>query len=250
MKHLSGQTVTKTLLWLSFAALLTISVPHVAWFFNEYEPANCLWVGYAAAISIDVVIGWLAYRGSESHAYRTYAFVVGLVALSWLGNYLFDLSHAPTQAGVWAITVAGGVTIGQITPFIVSSLPLLILAYTDMLRTLDTKPTPIALPATSHVEVTPETTLALPAPDLSLLFPFEQWVALPEQWTTLETTPNIEAPNLVGQALPTLLYPTVAANQTVAELLDEGKTLQQIADMRGVTTRTVQRQLVKERGVA
>lgn len=141
--RLTMNRVIRGFFWFAFAAFLAASIPHVAYFFRSFEPGASeqepYWwvVAYAIAISIDVTIFLLSLTVAQMQRRRAargvilsvWAFVLGLVLLSWYINYQYAqqfaspsmLSHAPT------LKVA---LIGNIDPLIASMFQVLALAYT------------------------------------------------------------------------------------------------------------------------
>ena len=143
------EQITKIIFWAAFVSFLLMSIPHVAWLFRFYEPKgdrfDGLWWGLSlgVALSIDVLICWLSYMRTEENqatrfdGFATWLFIILLALLSWFCNWLF----AEVQIGtdVWSITLGYGWTIGNLTPFIVSAMPIFILAYTYMSRRILSK---------------------------------------------------------------------------------------------------------------
>jgi hypothetical protein len=140
---LTMNTLIRGFFWFAFAAFLAASIPHVAYFFRAFEPTGSgmetYWwaVAYAIAISIDVTIFLLSLTVAQMQRrgqargvlLSVWAFVIGLVLLSWYINYTYAeqfasptmLAHTPT------IRVA---VIGNIDPLIASMFQVLALAYT------------------------------------------------------------------------------------------------------------------------
>src|SRR5712692_4660813 len=97
--------------WFAFAAFLSASIPHVAFFFRAYEPQgdgqDMLWwgVSFAIAVSIDITIFLLSVtvaglhrRGSAGRLIvSVWLFILGLTALSWLINWEYAQEFASTM---------------------------------------------------------------------------------------------------------------------------------------------------------
>ena len=139
---MTKERVTKGIFWLGFIAFLATSVPHVAWLYHIYEPENdVLWwiLAYAIAISIDVLIAWLSFvqsAGDRTANGVTWFFISCLCLLSWYANYLYSIAHSPTPVrDLWGMMLPfTGMSTGQVTPAIVSALPVFVIAYTFMLH--------------------------------------------------------------------------------------------------------------------
>lgn len=100
--------------WVAFAAFLSASIPHVAWFFSVFEPVNgpegwLYWaVSYGIAISIDVTtfllsmtVAGMAKQGKKkSLQVSVWLFIVALAMLSWWINGKYAIHFE--QAGVIA----------------------------------------------------------------------------------------------------------------------------------------------------
>jgi hypothetical protein len=155
-----AQTITKWLFWAAFGIFLAVSIPHIAWVFRQYEPQNAsVWVNgfwwvlaFGFAIAIDAMIGWLSYIksvvGVQTTASRgdglfVWVFILVLVAMSWYLNWVFSVAHDPSRPDMahkwWTAIVLSNweslptVTIGQMTPILLSALPVFIIAYTFIL---------------------------------------------------------------------------------------------------------------------
>jgi excisionase family DNA binding protein len=135
-----SQLITKIIFWLAFGAFLSVSIPHVAWMYHAYEPQDLpIWwvIAYAVAVGIDILVCWLSWiqsNGNRSDRAVTWVFIGLLAALSWYGNYLYSMAHNPAyQVNIWMIDLGFGVTTGQVTPVIVSAIPVFIIGYTYML---------------------------------------------------------------------------------------------------------------------
>jgi hypothetical protein len=154
-----AQNITKWLFWAAFGVFLAVSIPHIAWCFRQYEPDDAIWwvnicwnvLAYAYAIAIDAVIAWLSHIqsvvGAAAHKSKgdqvlTWCFLLALVALSWYFNWVFALAHDPAVPrgwNVWSYQLTdqwgsiAPITIGQLTPVLISALPVFIIAYTFIL---------------------------------------------------------------------------------------------------------------------
>ena len=136
------ERATKVFFWGAFSAFLAMSIPHIAFIFRFYEPHHdtfdlAWWVvSYGVAIGIDLLICWLSYSRSETHngsrfdGFITWGFIFLLAILSWYCNWLF--AELMTGIDVWSIPLFLGGTVGSITPFIVSAIPMFMIAYTYM----------------------------------------------------------------------------------------------------------------------
>jgi len=146
------QTATKVLFWGAFGIFLMVSIPHVAWVFRQYEPqdqgiAGFVWwvLAYGFAIAIDGVIGWLSHIKSEGTTGAdkgfVWGFIVVLVIMSWYFNWVFSMAHDPSKKtpDVWSFVLTNqmwfvpSITVGQLTPVVISALPVFIIAYTFIL---------------------------------------------------------------------------------------------------------------------
>jgi len=142
---LDTTTITKVIIWLGFCSFLSISIPHVAWLYQVYEPSNDFYAvvtSYGAAIGIDVMIAWLSFicaSGKVLDWVVTVVFILALCFLSQYANFLYAMAHNPiyNPSDVWNISVLGGLsTTGYLTPLIISAIPFFSLAYTFMLSRL------------------------------------------------------------------------------------------------------------------
>jgi len=152
MQQSKQQVATRVLFWSAFGIFLMVSIPHVAWVFRQYEPQDqgitgfVWWVlAYGFAIAIDGVIGWLSHIKSEgttkSDQSFIWGFIVVLVMMSWYFNWVFSMAHDPSQKkpDVWTFVLTSqmwfvpSLTVGQLTPVVISALPVFIIAYTFIL---------------------------------------------------------------------------------------------------------------------
>jgi len=146
------------ILWAAFFMFLSLSIPHLAWVFHQFEGTeskivtlgkvqiDLLWIEcYGVALGIDATVAALAYLlqlGLNSGFTKgiVWAFTVALSGLSWYLNYLFDMAHKPIQASVWNIGIAGGLTTtGYATPLVTSAVPVFLVAYTFIIDIVGNK---------------------------------------------------------------------------------------------------------------
>lgn len=146
------------LYWGSYATFQLNSIPHIAWVFHEYDEKSVngingffLWAfAYAAALAIDVTIGWLGHvialsdlktRWYEKWLYI--GFLIGLSSISWYFNWVFEMAHSPVVfngvTAVWDISLIDQLssmsqpTVGTITPILLSAMCVFVLSYTSIL---------------------------------------------------------------------------------------------------------------------
>src|SRR5271165_792733 len=141
--------ITKVIFWIAFAALLATSIPHVAWIYQVFEPGNSTVINlgifqlstvdlttYGIAIGIDVMAAWLTYTitlGGKKGNKSLWLFISVLVLFSWYCNYIYAQGHNPNfQGNIWDMQLAFGYTTGDITPILISAVPVLVIAYTVM----------------------------------------------------------------------------------------------------------------------
>ncbi len=153
MQQSKQQVATKVLFWSAFGIFLMVSIPHIAWVFRQYEPqdpgvAGFVWwvLAYGFAIAIDGVIGWLSHIKSEGTTWKDqgfiWTFIVVLVLMSWYFNWVFSEAHDPSKqvTNVWRYVLTNqlwflpSLTVGQLTPVVISALPVFIIAYTFILQ--------------------------------------------------------------------------------------------------------------------
>lgn len=147
---------TKIIFMIAVFSFLGVSIPHVAAIFRMYEPVahgtnDIAWnvCSFAAAAGIDILAGWLTLvmmnkdaRGRDKAIIWT--FIIALMVFSWYCNWLFDELHSPHPINVWAITIislpwAGSWTVDQLTPLVVSALPVFIVAYASIAHLVGVK---------------------------------------------------------------------------------------------------------------
>ena len=135
----------KGFFWFAFAAFLSASIPHVAYFFRAFEPQNAgqdlIWwgVSFAIAISIDITIFLLSVTVAElqrrgaagSLIVSVWMMLLGLTVLSWYINYTYA-QHFQTRAMVSStpLPLPRLGTIADINPLIASMYQVLVIAYT------------------------------------------------------------------------------------------------------------------------
>lgn len=153
----------QVVLWLSFAAFLFASLPHVAYFFATFEPQNqdgsisdyWWFVAYTLAIAIDVTAFLLSVnvavkmrRATAGKAFLAkiipallvfithWPFILVLVGFSWLVNFEhakeFHSTMLATAEMVQVNLLFWHGTIGDLNPVIASAFPVLAVAYTGM----------------------------------------------------------------------------------------------------------------------
>ncbi|GAC1394657.1 MAG: hypothetical protein NVS4B11_26670 [Ktedonobacteraceae bacterium] len=163
MQQSKQQIATKVLFWGAFGIFLMVSIPHIAWVFRQYEPqdpgvAGFMWwvLAYGFAIAIDGVIGWLSHIKSEGTTWKDqgfiWTFIVVLVLMSWYFNWVFSEAHDPSKqvTDVWRYVLTNqlwflpSLTVGQLTPVVISALPVFIIAYTFILQKVNAMKTTAA----------------------------------------------------------------------------------------------------------
>lgn len=151
------QIVTRTIFWGAFLMFLGMSIPHLAWVFHSYESVgdgqlDTLWwcLSYGIAVSIDMTIAWMSHTISTLQTKKevslSLTFISALVAISWYLNWIFSEAHDPVRSSIdvwheyalsqWWLFPA--ITVGQLTPIIISALPVFVIAYTYILAKLAT----------------------------------------------------------------------------------------------------------------
>jgi hypothetical protein len=147
---------TKIIFMIAVFSFLGVSIPHVAAIFRMYEPVakdmqDIAWnvCSFAAAAGIDILAGWLTLvmmnkdaRGRDKAI--IWAFIIALMVFSWYCNWLFDMLNSPHPVNVWSMTVInlpfiGIWTVDQLTPLIVSALPVFIVAYASIAHLVGVK---------------------------------------------------------------------------------------------------------------
>jgi hypothetical protein len=131
--------------WAAFAVFLAASIPHVAYFFNSFEPSTSPWswaVSYSIAISIDVTIyllSWTAFQRYRRYrswraVWQHWLLILLCTLFSWAMNWAYSKQfHSST-----ALSVAEQYApwLSNIFPFLASSFPLLGIVYTMMAETI------------------------------------------------------------------------------------------------------------------
>ncbi len=138
----------KYFFWIAFAVFLAASIPHVAYFFASFEPAQGpegIWwwaVSYAIAISIDVTVYLLSWTAFQRYRkYRTpkavwqhWLLIVMCTVFSWAVNWAYAKQfHSLTMLSS-AESAAPWLT--NVFPFMASAFPLLGIVYTMMAETI------------------------------------------------------------------------------------------------------------------
>ena len=163
MQQSKQQVATRVLFWSAFGIFLMVSIPHIAWVFRQYEPqdpgvAGFVWwvLAYGFAIAIDGVIGWLSHIKSVGTTWKDqgfiWTFIVALVLMSWYFNWVFSEAHDPSKQvlDVWSFVLTNqlwfvpSLTVGQLTPVVISALPVFIIAYTFILQKVNSMKTAAA----------------------------------------------------------------------------------------------------------
>ena len=138
----------KYFFWIAFAVFLAASIPHVAYFFASFEPAEGptgVWwwvVSYAIAISIDVTVYLLSWTAFQRYRrYRTpravwqhWLLIVMCTVFSWAVNWAYAKQFHNTTMLSAAETAAPWLT--GVFPFMASAFPLLGIVYTMMAETI------------------------------------------------------------------------------------------------------------------
>ena len=130
--------------WAAFAVFLAASIPHVAYFFNSFEP-NSSWswaVSYSIAISIDVTIyllSWTAFQRYRRYrswraVWQHWLLILLCTLFSWAMNWAYSKQFHSTSALSVAEQYAPWLT--NLFPFLASSFPLLGIVYTMMAETI------------------------------------------------------------------------------------------------------------------
>jgi hypothetical protein len=136
--------------WFTFAAFLAPSIPHIAYFFQSFEPdavglEAVVWsvVCYAIALSIDGTILWLsrcAAQGTAGKGYRGafWFFIAFLTALSWFLNWVYAVHHLASATAKLSGAIEGklfGIAflpLALVEPMVASMFPVLAIMFTFM----------------------------------------------------------------------------------------------------------------------
>ena len=131
--------------WFAFAAFLSASIPHVAYFFRAYEPVDAArdwlyWlISYGIAVSIDVTIFLLSVTVASMHRqqkrggliFSVWLFILGLAALSWYINYKYAQHFIDTgMVSPTSLSLPWLGTLPDVNPIIASAFQALAIAYT------------------------------------------------------------------------------------------------------------------------
>jgi hypothetical protein len=156
--HRNADRVLQIVLWGGFGAFLLASLPHVAYFFDAFEPNNFYWwiVAYALAASIDVTGFLLSYNVARKMRLATqgqpwgaaitnallvvvthWPFILVLVGFSWLVNYEHAVQFSNDMLSKLntmnlVIPWFGSIPFSSLNPIIASAFPVLAIAYTGM----------------------------------------------------------------------------------------------------------------------
>lgn len=143
MKKISR--ITYWFFWFAFAAFLSASIPHVAFFFRAFEPQagglDMLWwiVSFAIAGSIDITIFLLSVTVANMQRARkppalvasVWLFIIGLAALSFYINAKYAQHFTDTaMISPTALSLPWAGNIPDINPLIASMFQILAIAYT------------------------------------------------------------------------------------------------------------------------
>jgi hypothetical protein len=161
MKTYIKENGTRIIFMLAVFSFLAVSIPHVAAIFRIYEPQHdgysWLWwtCSLGAAAGIDILAGWLTLvmMSKEVHKFDRgiiWAFIIALMLFSWYCNWLFDMLNNPIPTNVWGSTAidlpfVGVWTVQQITPLMVSALPVFIIAYASIAHLVGVKKASVVL---------------------------------------------------------------------------------------------------------
>jgi hypothetical protein len=146
---------TRGFFWFGFCVFLAASIPHIAAYYRHFDPNTtgladtAAWViGYLIAIVIDVtdvlvsiaVLKALNSGTKKRHLLGYWAFIVFVMALSWLINWQYNIVYG-TQAFARADSQQiFGVLVGSVNPIIGSAFQMLLLVYTAMAHKFAEKP--------------------------------------------------------------------------------------------------------------
>ncbi len=153
-KALSIDTITRIAFWLAFAAFLSASIPHIAYFFRSFDPVggpeDQYWwtVAYAIAVGIDVTDFLLSmnvarlYRNKASWRVlcNRWLFIIGITSFSWFVNWEYNVQFSTTMlARVASVVLFGILRVGDLNPVLASMFQVLSIAYTSMAESLTEK---------------------------------------------------------------------------------------------------------------
>jgi hypothetical protein len=152
---------TKILFMAAVFSFLGVSIPKVATIFAIYEPQHdglsWMWHGFsiAAAAGIDILAGYLTLimmskKTSRRDNVFIWTFIIALVLYSCYCNWLFDMLNNPTPTNVWSMTLiaipfVGEWTVQDVTPVMVSILPVFIIAYAAIAHLVGVKKEAVTL---------------------------------------------------------------------------------------------------------
>jgi len=144
MSSSTFNNIVKGVFLFAYAAFLTASITHIAFFFHGFEPQSApAWlqewgIPYGLAIAIDVtnvvmMIGVTFRKGTKASGRRTgiWIFIGMLTLFSWVANWEYALefqSSALSRAASETIPLTG-ITFYQLNPILASSFAFLNLAY-------------------------------------------------------------------------------------------------------------------------
>jgi hypothetical protein len=153
MKTFIKENATKIIFMAAVFSFLGVSVPKVASVFHIFEPDGVMWwiFAYLAAAGIDVLAGYLTLVMMNKET-RTrdkiiiWTFIIALMGYSWYCNWLFNLINNPQPGNYWTIHPLGlPVTLRDLTPIIISALPIFVVAYASIAHLVHVKVEPISL---------------------------------------------------------------------------------------------------------
>lgn len=132
-----AQRTLKWFFWIAFAVFLLASIPHVAYFFRAFEPADGAWywlIAYAIALSIDITVFLLSLTVAELRQKNVDAwivssvwfFIVVLAGLSWFMNW----EYATQFASHMLARPESSPMVNLVNPIIASCFQVLAIAYT------------------------------------------------------------------------------------------------------------------------
>lgn len=84
-------------LWVAYVGALAASFTHVVWAFNYFEPEGSKWVGYVAALAVDIGLAGLSYsiqmrKASDRNVWPLWIGIVTFATISMFANSLHAIS--------------------------------------------------------------------------------------------------------------------------------------------------------------
>ena len=153
-KALSIDTITRIAFWLAFAAFLSASIPHIAYFFRSFDPVggpeDRYWwtVAYAIAVGIDVTDFLLSMNVARLQRNKAswrvlcnrWLFIIGITSFSWFVNWEYNVQFSTTMLSrVAGVVLFGILRVGDLNPVLASMFQVLSIAYTSMAESLTEK---------------------------------------------------------------------------------------------------------------